>query len=44
MRLVGKLKKDKKKVFKVTPMTYKQTPEWKEICKLYPEYIEEFEI
>ena len=41
--VVGKLKKDKKKIFKVTPMTYKQTPEWKEICKLYPEYIEEFE-
>ena len=40
---VGKLKKDKKKVLKVTPDTYKNTPEWSELCKRYPNYISEFE-
>lgn len=40
---VGKLKKDRKKILKVTPDNYKQTPEWAEICSRYPMYIEEFE-
>lgn len=40
---VGKLKRDKKKVLKVTPETYKDTPEWAEICKRYPGYVQEFE-
>lgn len=41
--VVGKLKKDKKKVIKVTPQNYQDTPEWKEICRLYPSHIDEFE-
>lgn len=41
--VVGKLKKDKKKVVKVTPQNYQDTPEWKEICRLYPSHIDEFE-
>ena len=41
--VVGKLKRDKKKVFKVSLSTYQQTEEWKKICELYPEYIGEFE-
>lgn len=40
---VGKLKKDKKKVFKVTLQDYQLTPEWGKICELYPDYILEFE-
>ena len=40
---VGKLKKDKKKVFKVTIDNYKNTEEWKKICNMYPNYVEEFE-
>lgn len=40
---VGKLKRDKKKILKVTPDTYKNTPEWAELCKRYPRYISEFE-
>lgn len=40
---VGKLKKDKHKVLKVTQENFKQTPEWKELCLRYPEHIEEFE-
>lgn len=40
---VGKLKREKRKVLKVTPDNYKQTPEWSEICKRYPGYIGEFE-
>lgn len=41
--VVGKLKRDKKKVFKVTLQTYKNTDEWRKICSLYPKYIGEFE-
>jgi len=40
---IGKTKKERKKVLKVTPDNYKNTPEWKEICSLYPDYIQEFE-
>ena len=40
---VGKLKKDKKKVFKVTLQDYQNTPEWTKICELYPDHIGEFE-
>lgn len=39
---VGKLKKEKKKVLKVTIDTYQNTPEWKILCDRYPNYIEEF--
>ena len=38
----GKLKKDKHKVLKVTPSTFEQTPEWAELCRRYPGYIDEF--
>lgn len=41
---VGKTKKERKKILKVTPENYKNTPEWKEICSLYPNYISEFEL
>lgn len=41
---VGKTKKDREKVLKVTPDTYKDTPEWNEICSRYPNYIQEFEL
>lgn len=41
--VVGKLKKDKHKELKVTKENYKETPEWKELCKRYPNYIQEFE-
>ena len=40
---VGKLKKDKKKVLKITPSDFKTTPEWAEICARYPGYTNEFE-
>ena len=40
---VGKLKAEKHKELKIDPTTYKETPEWNEICKRYPEYIQEFE-
>lgn len=40
---VGKLKKDKHKVLKVTKDNYKNTPEWQELMKKYPSYREEFE-
>lgn len=40
---VGKLKKDKHKVLKVTKDNFKNTKEWGELCKIYPDYIEEFE-
>lgn len=40
---VGKTKKERKKVLKVTPDNYKNTPEWEMICSLYPNYIQEFE-
>lgn len=40
--IVGKLKKDKKKVLKVTLDNYQNTPEWQTICSLYPGYVEEF--
>lgn len=39
---VGKLKKDKKKVLKVDQSNFEQTPEWAEICRLYPTYVDEF--
>ena len=38
----GKLKKDKKKVLRVTPETFEQTDEWKAICNRYPGYVDEF--
>ena len=41
--MVGKLKRDKHKVLKVTKENFKETPEWKELCKRYPKYIDEFE-
>jgi len=40
---VGKLKSEKHKELKIDPSTYKETPEWAEICKRYPDYISEFE-
>lgn len=40
---VGKLKKEKKKVLKVTPEDFKNTDEWKILCERYPRYIQEFE-
>lgn len=40
---VGKLKRDKKKILKVTPDNYKQTDEWKILCSRYPNNISEFE-
>lgn len=42
--VVGKTKKDKEKIIKVTPENYKDTWEWKKICELYPNYISEFEL
>ena len=39
----GKLKKEKRRVLKVDQNTYKNTPEWAELCKRYPSYIHEFE-
>lgn len=39
----GKLKRDKKKVLKVDQSTFKSTPEWAELCKRYPNYVDEFE-
>lgn len=41
--VVGKLKKDKHKELKVTKDNFKDTPEWKELCHRYPNYIDEFE-
>lgn len=41
---IGKTKKERKKVLKVTPDNYKNTPEWNEICSRYPNYIQEFEL
>lgn len=43
--VVGKLKKEKRKVLKsgLTPNNFKETEEWKELCRLYPNYIGEFE-
>jgi len=40
---VGKLKKDKQKVLKVTPENFKYTPEWQELSKIYPNDIDEME-
>ena len=40
---VGKLKKDKHKVLKVTLENYKETPEWQELTRLYPNDIAEME-
>lgn len=39
---VGKLKKDKKKVFKVTQNDFYNTPEWQILASKYPNYIKEF--
>lgn len=39
----GKLKRDKHKVLKITPEDYKNTDEWKELCRRYPSFIPEFE-
>lgn len=39
----GKLKKDRKKVLKVTQDNFKNTPEWAELCLRYPAYKDEFE-
>lgn len=38
---VGKLKKDKHKVLKITPDTFEQTPEWQYLAQRYPQDIEE---
>jgi len=38
----GKLKKDKRKVFKVDSSTFYKTPEWEKLAELYPNHIEEF--
>lgn len=40
---VGKLKRDKKKVLKVTRENFKDSEEWAELCSRYPDYVEEFE-
>lgn len=40
---VGKLKKDKHKVLRVTQSNFKDTDEWKALCDRYPDYIQEFE-
>ena len=40
---VGKLKAEKHKVLKVTKLNFKDTPEWLELCKRYPNYVNEFE-
>lgn len=40
--IVGKLKKDQRKVFKVDQSSFYNTPEWKELSKRYPDYIGEF--
>lgn len=39
---VGQLKKDKKKVLKVTQDNFDQTPEWKVLMQRYPDFEEEF--
>lgn len=43
--VTGKLKKDKHKIIKpgLTPDNFKETPEWAELCKIYPGYSDEFE-
>ena len=40
--VVGKLKKDQRKVFKVDQSSFYNTPEWNELSKRYPDYIGEF--
>lgn len=40
---VGKLKRERHKVLKVTKDNFKNTPEWKILCSRYPKYIDEFE-
>lgn len=40
--IVGKLKKDQRKVFKVDRSSFYNTPEWNELSKRYPDYIGEF--
>ena len=39
---VGKLKRDKHKVFKVDQNNFYKTPEWKELSRIYPDKISEF--
>lgn len=39
----GKLKKDKHKVLKVDQTNFKNTPEWVELTRRYPNYIGQFE-
>ena len=43
--ITGKLKKEQRKILKpeLTQENFKETPEWKELCRLYPSYIDEFE-
>ena len=38
----GKLKKDRHKVLKVDQNNFENTPEWRELCMRYPDYINEF--
>lgn len=40
---VGTTKKDRQKILKVDQTNFKGTPEWGELCKRYPQYIDEFE-
>lgn len=43
--ITGKLKKDQHKILKpnLTKENFKQTEEWKILCEMYPNYIDEFE-
>lgn len=36
-------KKGQRRIMKVTPTDYVDTPEWAEVCKRYPNYIKEFQ-
>lgn len=38
----GKLKKDQHKVLKVTQENFTETEEWAELCRRYPDYVDEF--
>lgn len=40
----GKLKRDKKKIIKISGTDFKDTPEWKELERRYPQDIQEMEI
>ena len=39
---IGKTKAEREKVLKVTQENFCNTPEWAELCRLYPDYIDEF--